>query len=53
MDDIDPRAASLTRPSPLPPEDLPKQFLPSWLYSDPAVAEQEHHAYAQIGRAHV
>lgn len=28
-------------------EDLPKQFLPAWLYSDPAVAEQERHAYAR------
>ena len=46
MDDIDPRAASLSQPRSLAPEDLPKQFLPSWLYSDPAVAEQERHAYA-------
>lgn len=28
----------------LPP--LPAQFLPSWLYSDPAVADQEREAYA-------
>jgi hypothetical protein len=29
---------------PLP--QLPAQFLPSWLYSDPAVADQERNAYA-------
>ena len=29
---------------PLP--QLPAQFLPSWLYSDPAVADQEREAYA-------
>jgi phenylpropionate dioxygenase-like ring-hydroxylating dioxygenase large terminal subunit len=29
---------------PLP--QLPAQFLPAWLYSDPAVADQERHAYA-------
>ena len=36
----------LTQPRLLALEDLPKQFLPPWLYGDPAVAEQEQHAYA-------
>jgi len=46
MDDLNSRTASLTQPRPLALEDLPKRFLPAWLYSDPAVAQRERRAYA-------
>jgi len=38
--------SALERPPALGLEDLPKRFLPSWLYDDPAVALQERDAYA-------